>query len=64
MVTFDKDKLMQINYDSRLVNFVHEVDFISSMGFKIAPEIVHNSKVAQQFMQSAKDLEKVLPLQL
>ena len=59
VVTFDHNKLMQINYDSRLVNFVHEVNLLSSMGFKIAPEIVQNSTVAKEFMQQAKDLEKV-----
>ena len=61
-MTFDDKKLMQINYDSRLVNFVQEVDLLSSMGFKIAPEIVQNSTVAKEFMQQAKDLEKVSSL--
>lgn len=50
---------MQINYDSRLVNFVHQVKTLSSMGFKIAPQIAQNSKTAQEFMEQAKDLEKV-----
>lgn len=59
MVTFDHNKLMQINYDSRLINFVQEVDLLSSMGFKIAPEILQNSTVAKEFMQQAKELEKV-----
>lgn len=61
-MTFDDKKLMQINYDSRLVNFVQEVDLLSSMGFKIAPEIVQSSTVAKEFMQQAKDLEKVSSL--
>ena len=52
---------MQINYDSRLINFVHQVKILSSMGFKMAPQIVQNSKTAQEFMEQAKDLEKVLP---
>lgn len=60
VVTFDKEnKLMKINYDGRLVNFTHEVDVLSSMGFKIAPQIVKNAKLAENFMQQAKDLEEV-----
>ena len=60
MVTFDQDKSMKINYDSRLVNFVDEVRLLSSMGFKVAPQIAKNSQIAQEFMQQARDLEKVL----
>jgi len=50
---------MRINYDSRFVHFVREVELLSSMGFKIAPQILQNSKTAQDFMQQAKDLEEV-----
>lgn len=60
MVTFDKEnKQMKINYDGRLVNFTHEVRVLSSMGFKMAPQIVKNAKLAENFMQQAKDLEEV-----
>ena len=51
---------MKINYDSRLINFVEEVRVLSSMGFKIAPKILLNSKLAEDFMQQAKDLEQVI----
>ena len=50
---------MKINYETRLVSFVEEVDFLSKMGYKITPQIVSNSKVAKQFMQQAEDLKKV-----
>lgn len=32
---------------------------LSSMGFKMAPQIVKNAKLAENFMQQAKDLEEV-----
>lgn len=50
---------MKINYDSRLVNFVEEVQVLSSMGFKVAPQIVKFSQAAQEFMQQVRGLEKV-----
>ena len=59
-MSFDHNKLMKINYDSRLINFVEEVRVLSSMGFKIAPKILQNSKLAEDFMQQAKDLEQVI----
>ena len=60
VMSFDHNKLMKINYDSRLINFVEEVRVLSSMGFKIAPKILQNSKLAEDFMQQAKDLEQVI----
>lgn len=59
VMSFDQNKLMKINYDPRLINFVREVHELSSMGFKIAPQILRNSKSAEGFMQQAKDLEDV-----
>ena len=50
---------MRINYDLRLVNFVREVELLSSMGFKIAPEIQQSAKISKDFMQHARDLEQV-----
>lgn len=58
VVSFDKNQLMQINYDSRFVHLAREVKLLSSMGFKIAPEIHQNSRMAEDFMQHAKDLEQ------
>lgn len=49
---------MKINYDTRLVSFVQEVNLLSKMGFKIAPQIFQSSKIAEQFMQQAEDLKK------
>lgn len=62
VMSFDHNKLMKINYDPRLISFVKEVRELSSMGFKIAPQISRNSKLAEDFMQQAKDLEEVLLL--
>lgn len=59
VVIFDRNKLMKINYDSRLVQFVQEARLLSSMGFKLAPQIVQNSQMAEAFMKQAKDLEEV-----
>jgi hypothetical protein len=59
-MSFDENKLMIINYDPRLINFVEEVRLLSSMGFKMAPQIMRNSKLAEDFMQQAKKLEEVM----
>lgn len=59
-MSFDEKKLMIINYDPRFVNFVEEVRLLTSMGFKMAPQITRNAKLAEDFMQQAKDLEKVI----
>lgn len=59
-MSFDENKLMIINYDPRLINFVEEVRLLSSMGFKMAPQIMRNSKLAEDFMQQAKSLEEVI----
>lgn len=58
-MSFDENKLMIINYDPRLINFVEEVRLLSSMGFKMAPQIMRNSKLAEDFMEQAKNLEQV-----
>lgn len=50
---------MKINYDSRLVNFAKEARLLSSMGFKLAPQIIRTTKMAEDFMQQAKELELV-----
>lgn len=60
VMSFDENKLMIINYDPRLINFVEEVRLLSSMGFKMAPQIMRNSKLAEDFMQQAKSLEEVI----
>ncbi|KAI9564905.1 hypothetical protein GHT06_008646 [Daphnia sinensis] len=59
VMSFDEKKLMIINYDPRLVNFVEEVRLLTSMGFKMAPQIIRNAKLAEDFMQQAKDLEQI-----
>lgn len=58
-MSFDDDKLIKINYDSRLIAFAKEVRDLSSMGFTIAPQILKNSKLTEGFMQQAKELEEV-----
>lgn len=59
VMSFDHNKLMKINYDPRFIRFVEEVRELSSMGFKISPKIVQSAKLAEDFMQQAKDLEEV-----
>lgn len=59
-MSFDDDKLMKINYDPRLISFAKEVRELASMGFTIAPQISKNAKLAEGFMQQAKELEEVL----
>lgn len=51
---------MRINYDTKLARFVEEVHSLSSMGFKLAPEILKNSKIAQEFTKQAEVLQEVL----
>lgn len=59
VLSFNKSRQMNVNYNRRLVGLVREVSALSLMGHKIHPSIIKTAKLAQKFMRQAKALEEV-----
>lgn len=63
VVEFSQDKLMKVNYPSRLITLISEVRQLKAMGYHIPSTIEETSEHAKKFMKYARLLEQVCPLQ-
>nr|XP_022905741.1 cytoplasmic dynein 2 heavy chain 1 [Onthophagus taurus] len=59
VVKFSENKLMKVNYSSRLVTLVNEVRQLSAMGYRIPNNIEETADLARKFMKYAKVLEQI-----
>lgn len=59
VVQFSKDKLMKVNYPSRLITLISEVRQLKAMGYHIPSMIEETSEHAKKFMKFARILEQV-----
>lgn len=59
VVEFSQDKLMKVNYPSRLITLISEVRQLKAMGYHIPSTIEETSEHAKKFMKYARLLEQV-----
>lgn len=58
VIQFSKDKLMKVNYPSRLITLISEVRQLKAMGYQLPPVIEETSDHAKKFMKFARLLEQ------
>ncbi|KAH1021193.1 hypothetical protein HUJ04_010735 [Dendroctonus ponderosae] len=58
VIEFSKDKLMKVNYPSRLITLISEVRQLKAMGYQLPPIIEETSDHAKKFMKFARLLEQ------
>ncbi|XP_030763708.1 cytoplasmic dynein 2 heavy chain 1 [Sitophilus oryzae] len=59
VVEFSKDKLMKVNYPSRLISLIAEVRQFKAMGYRVPSSIDDTTEHAKRFMKFARILEQV-----
>ncbi|XP_066245842.1 cytoplasmic dynein 2 heavy chain 1 [Euwallacea similis] len=59
VVQFSQDKLMKVNYPSRLITLIFEVRQLQAMGYHIPSIIEETSNYAKKFMKYARILEQI-----
>ncbi|KAL1506398.1 hypothetical protein ABEB36_005769 [Hypothenemus hampei] len=59
VVEFSKDKLMKVNYPSRLITLISEIRQLKAMGYHIPSLIEETGETAKKFMKYARLLEQI-----
>ncbi|CAG9772440.1 unnamed protein product [Ceutorhynchus assimilis] len=59
VIQFSKDKLMKVNYPSRLITLISEIRQLKAMGYNIPSLIDETSDHAKKFMKFARILEQI-----